>query len=45
MAKPAQAKTLEEWRKKFEEMKKLKGSGYSIVEEIEDPRKLPKVEK
>lgn len=45
MAKPAQAKTLEEWRKKFEEMKKLKGSGYSIVEEIEDPRKLPKVKK
>jgi len=45
MAKAAQAKTLEEWRKKFEEMKKLKGSGYSIVEEIEDPRKLPKVKK
>ena len=30
VAKPAQAKTLEEWRKKFDEMKKLKGSGYSI---------------
>jgi citrate synthase len=44
-AKPAQAKTLEDWRKRYEEMKKLRGSGYSIVEEIEDPRKLPKVKK
>ena len=44
-AKPAQGKTLEEWRKNIEEMKKLKGSGWSTVEEIEDPRKLPKVKK
>jgi len=42
-AKPGQAKTLEEWKKRFETMKKLKGSGFSTVEEIEDPRKLPKV--
>ena len=45
IAKPGQVKTLEAWKKKFEQMKKLKGSGFSIVEEIEDPRKLPKVAK
>jgi citrate synthase len=44
-AKPGQTKTLEEWKNKFEEMKNIKGSGFSIVEEIEDPRKLPKVKK
>ncbi len=43
IVRPAQSKTLEEWKKHFEEMKKFKGSGFSIVEEIEDPRKLPKV--
>ncbi|RKX99786.1 MAG: hypothetical protein DRP54_06610 [Spirochaetes bacterium] len=45
MAKPFKAETLEEWMKKREEMKKLYGSGHSIVEEIEDPRKLPKKKK
>lgn len=44
IAKPAQSKTLEEWKKNFEERKKLTGSGYNILEEIEDPRKLPKKE-
>lgn len=45
VARPGQSKTLKEWRENSEERKKLKGSGYSIVEEIEDPRKLPKKEK
>ena len=44
IAKPFKAETLEEWMKKREELKKLYGSGHSIVEEIEDPRKLKKKE-
>ncbi|MHC4070790.1 MAG: citrate/2-methylcitrate synthase [Planctomycetota bacterium] len=36
-AKPAQTHTTDEWEKAFEERKKVYGSGYSIVEEIEDP--------
>lgn len=44
-AKPGQTKTLEEWKNRIEQMKNVKGSGFSIVEEIEDPRKLPKVKK
>ncbi len=45
VASPAQAKTLQEWKKRLEEMKKVKGSGFCIVEETQDPRKLPKVKK
>jgi citrate synthase len=45
IVRPATSKTLEQWKKNFEEMKKLKGSGFILVEEIEDPRKLPKVKK
>lgn len=45
VAKPAQTKTLEEWRKAFDERAKLRGSGWAIVEEIADPRKLVKVKK
>ena len=37
VAKPAQTFTLKEWKKAFEERRKLHGSGYAIVEEIEDP--------
>jgi citrate synthase len=36
-AKPAQTFTLEEWKQAFEERKKLYGSGYAIIEEVEDP--------
>ena len=36
-AKPAQTHTTDEWDKAFEDRKKVYGSGYSIVEEIEDP--------
>lgn len=39
IAKPVQTYTTEEWKKAFEERKKLYGSGYLIVEEIEDPSK------
>jgi citrate synthase len=39
IAKSAQSKTTEEWKKAFEERKSLYGSGYSIIEEIEDPSK------
>ena len=42
IAKPFKSETLEEWMKKREELKKLFGSGHSIVEEIEDPRKIQK---
>jgi citrate synthase len=38
-AKPAQTKTLDEWKEAFEQRKKLHGSGFQIVEEIEDPSK------
>ena len=39
VAKPAVCRTLEEWKARFEQMKKLPGSGFAIVEEIEDPSK------
>lgn len=42
-AKPGQAKTLEGWRKAFDERARLRGSGWAIVEEIADPRKLVRV--
>jgi hypothetical protein len=38
-AKPVQTHTIEEWKKAFEERKKLYGSGFLIVEEIKDPSK------
>ncbi len=38
-AKPAQTFTPEEWAKAFEERKQIFGTGYRIVEEIEDPSK------
>ncbi len=39
MAKPAQIHTPEEWKKALLERQKIYGSGYGIVEEIEDPSK------
>jgi hypothetical protein len=42
MAKPGQSKTVEAWKKNLEERKKLRGSGHSIVEVVEDPRKMVK---
>ncbi|MFB0506012.1 MAG: citrate/2-methylcitrate synthase [Thermodesulfobacteriota bacterium] len=43
VVRPAQTKSLEEWRKTFDERAKLRGSGWAIVEEIADPRKLVSV--
>lgn len=36
-AKLAQTFTIKEWKQAFEERKKLHGSGFAIVEEVEDP--------
>jgi citrate synthase len=37
LAQPAQTFTVEKWKQAFEERKKLHGSGYAIIEEVEDP--------
>jgi citrate synthase len=37
LAQPAQNFTLDEWAQAFEERKKLHGSGFAIIEEVEDP--------
>jgi citrate synthase len=39
IAKPAQTHTLEDWRAAFDERMRIHGSGFSIIEEIEDPSK------
>ena len=39
IAQPAQTHTPEQWKKAFDERKKIHGSGFAIVEEIEDPSK------
>lgn len=44
-AKPAQTQTPEEWKEAFEERKKIRGSGYAIIEEIEDPSKKTGIKK
>ena len=36
-SRPAQTHTPQEWKEAFEQRKQVLGSGYSIVEEIEDP--------
>ncbi len=40
VAKPAQTFTTQEWHDAFEERKKIRGSGFAIVEEVEDPSKM-----
>ena len=42
IAKPGQNRTVEAWKRSLEERKKLTGSGHSIVEAVEDPRKTVK---
>jgi citrate synthase len=37
IAVPAQTYTIDKWKQAFEERKKLSGSGYAIIEEVEDP--------
>ena len=44
-AKPAQTHTPDEWKKAFEDRKKIYGSGYSIIEDIEDPSKKTGIKK
>jgi hypothetical protein len=39
VAKPMVAKTPEEWKKMVLERQKLHGSGWAIVEDIDDPRR------
>ena len=39
VAESAVCKTPEEWKARFEKMKKVKGSGFSIIEEVADPSK------
>jgi len=37
LAQPAQSYTVEKWKQAFEQRKKLHGSGFAILEEVEDP--------
>ncbi len=39
VAQSAVCKTPQEWKDRFEKMKKIKGSGFSIIEEVADPSK------
>lgn len=39
VAKPVKTNTPDEWKAAFEERKKLHGSGFAIIEEIQDPSK------
>lgn len=45
VARSAVCRTPEEWKARFEEMKQVRGSGFSIVEEIEDPSKKSGIKK
>lgn len=38
-ARPGQTHSPEEWKKAFDERQKLPGSGFAIIEEVEDPSK------
>jgi citrate synthase len=44
-AKSAQTKTVDEWKKAFDERKLVYGSGYSIMEETEDPSEKTGIKK
>ena len=44
-AESAICRTPDEWNARFEEMKNLRGSGFSIIEEIEDPSKKSGIKK
>ena len=45
VSKSAICHTPEGWKARFEEMKKVRGSGFSIVEEIEDPSQKSGIKK
>ena len=44
-AESAISRTPEEWSARFEDMKKVRGSGFSIVEEIKDPSQKSGIKK
>ncbi|MDM8544509.1 citrate/2-methylcitrate synthase [Desulfococcaceae bacterium HSG9] len=44
-SRPALCRTPDEWKQRFEKMKKVSGSGFSIIEEIEDPSKKSGIKK
>ena len=44
-ATPALCTTPDEWKQRFEGMKKVRGSGFSIIEEIEDPSQKSGIKK
>ena len=44
-AKAAICRTPGEWKARFEGMKNIRGSGFSIIEEIEDPSKKSGINK
>jgi len=44
-AQPATCKTPQAWKRRFESMKNVRGSGFSIIEEVEDPSKKSGVRK
>ena len=45
VAQPAICKTPDEWKQRIEKMKNVDGSGFSIIEEIEDPSKKSGIRK
>ena len=45
IATSAICKTPDEWHRRFDEMKSVSGSGFSLVEEIEDPSKKSGIKK
>ena len=45
IAGSALTRTPDEWKEAFEERKSISGSGYSIVEEIEDPSQKSGIKK
>jgi len=45
VAELALCRTPAEWKQRFEEMKNIHGSGFSIIEEIEDPSKKSGIKK
>jgi len=45
VATPATCTTPDEWKQRFEKMKELRGSGFSIIEEVKDPSKKSGIKK
>ncbi len=45
VATPATCATPDEWKQRFEKMKDVRGSGFSIIEEVKDPSKKSGINK